>query len=116
LGGSLGAWICPCVRAGAHGGTREWEYLNFQSTQELHIKKHKKVTNGPFDDKWEGSVYEEHGRMVKNQVWRDIPNKDVSKHSKIISSTWVMKKFYNLFYRARLNTRGYEQVDGQWYD
>jgi hypothetical protein len=25
LGGSLGAWICPCIRAGAHGGLREWE-------------------------------------------------------------------------------------------
>jgi hypothetical protein len=28
LGGSLGAWICPCVRAGAQRGLREWEQFN----------------------------------------------------------------------------------------
>jgi hypothetical protein len=34
LGGSLGAWICPCVRAGAHGGLREcsqWQRLSIHT-------------------------------------------------------------------------------------
>jgi hypothetical protein len=28
LGGSLSAWVRPCVRAGAQGGLREWEWFN----------------------------------------------------------------------------------------
>jgi hypothetical protein len=24
----MGAWICPCIRAGVQRGLREWEYFN----------------------------------------------------------------------------------------
>jgi hypothetical protein len=71
----------------------------------------------PGKDKREEAVFEEHDIMVKNQVWRAIPNNDVPKHSKIMSSTWVMmKKKSNGTYHAILNTRVYEQVDGYHYD
>jgi hypothetical protein len=48
--------------------------------------------------------------MVKNQVWRAVPKKDVPKNAKVMSSTWAMKKKSYGTYRARLNSRGYEQV------
>jgi hypothetical protein len=54
--------------------------------------------------------------MVKNQVWRAVPKKDVPKDIKFMSSTWAMNKKSNGTYRARLNARGYEQVDGIHYD
>jgi hypothetical protein len=54
--------------------------------------------------------------MVKNQVWRAVPKKDVPKNAKVMSSTWAMKKKSNETYRARLNAIGYEQVDGIHYD
>jgi hypothetical protein len=28
---------------------------------------------GPEKQKWENVVFEEHERMVKNQVWRSVP-------------------------------------------
>jgi hypothetical protein len=54
--------------------------------------------------------------MVKNQVWRAVPSKDVTRNAKVMSSTWAMKKKSNGTYRARFNARGYEQVDGIHYD
>jgi hypothetical protein len=66
---------------------------------------------GPDTQKWENSVFEEHERMVKNQVWRAVPKKDVPRNAKVMSSTWAMKKKSNGTYRAIFNARGYEQVD-----
>jgi hypothetical protein len=55
----------------------------------------------------EEAAFEERERIVKNQVCRAVPKKGVPKHSKIIYSTWVMKKKSHGTYNARLNTRGY---------
>jgi hypothetical protein len=71
---------------------------------------------GPDKQKWENAVFEEHEIMVKNQVWRAVPKKDVPRNAEVMSSTWAMKKKSNGTYRARLNARGYEQVDGIHYD
>jgi hypothetical protein len=70
----------------------------------------------PDKQKWENAVFEEHERIVKNQVWRAVPKKDVPTNAKVMSSTWAMKKKSNGTYRSRLNARGYEQVDGIHYD
>jgi hypothetical protein len=54
--------------------------------------------------------------MVKNQVWRAVPKRDVPKNTKVMSSTWAMQKKSNGTYRARLNARGYEKVYVIHYD
>ena len=36
--------------------------------------------------------------------------------AKVLTSTWAMKKKSNGTFRARINGRGYEQIDGQHYD
>ena len=41
---------------------------------------------------------------------------DVPPNAKIITSTWEMKNNYNGKYRARLNSRGFEQVEGLNYN
>jgi hypothetical protein len=46
---------------------------------------------------WIKAVQEEHDRMIKCRVW-------------------VMKKKPNRSYRARINARGFEQLDGLHYD
>ena len=53
-----------------------------------------------------------HSKLLKERMSR----KNVPKGSKIITSTWACKKKANGTYRARLNGRGYEQVDGEHYD
>jgi hypothetical protein len=67
----------------------------FQNTQELQVNTYKEATKGPDKEKWEEAALEEHGMIVKNQVWRAVPKKDVPNHSTIMSSTWVMEKNSN---------------------
>ena len=40
----------------------------------------------------------------------------VSKEAKVITTTWAMKKKVNGRFRARLNSRGFMQVDGKHYN
>jgi hypothetical protein len=47
---------------------------------------------GPDKDKLENAVFEEHDRMVKNQVWIAVPKKDVPRNAKVMASAWAMKK------------------------
>jgi hypothetical protein len=77
----------------------------FQNTQELRVNKHKEALKGPDEDKWKEYLFEEHERMVKNQLWRAVPKKDVPNHSKILSFTWTLKKISDGTYHVRLNAR-----------
>jgi hypothetical protein len=54
--------------------------------------------------------------MVDHKVFKLVKRSDVPKDAKILTSTWAMKKKSNGKYRARVNARGYEQVDGEHYD
>jgi hypothetical protein len=96
-----------CVGAGLGGG--------FLNTKELHVMKYKKAMKTPDCKKWEVAVKEEHDRMVKCKAWVAVPIESVPKGEKIITSTWAMKKKLNGTFRARLNARGFEQINGQHY-
>jgi Reverse transcriptase (RNA-dependent DNA polymerase) len=61
-------------------------------------------------------VDEEHDRMEKKKVWEAVPKSSVPKGAKILTSTWAMKKKVSGVYRARLNARGYEQIDEEHFD
>ena len=65
---------------------------------------------------WEDAVEEEKKKMEKYSVWTPRKLKDLPRGSKVITSTWAMKKKANGMYRARLNARGYKQVEGLHYD
>jgi histone deacetylase 1/2 len=97
-----------CVGAGIGGG--------FVNTNELKVLKYKDAMKTADWKQWEKAADEEHDRMVKHNVWLAILRRDIPMAAKIITSTWAMKKKANGTYRARLNARGYEQVDGVHYD
>jgi hypothetical protein len=97
-----------CVGAGIGG--------RFANTKELHVMKYKQAMATKDVKDWERAVDEEHDHMVKHRVWQAILIKDIPKAVKIMTSTWAMKKKANGTFRARLNARGYEQVDGVHYN
>ena len=97
-----------CVGAGLGGG--------FTNTQELHVLKYDEAMAGPDKEQWAKAVEEEHDRMVQHQVFKPVPPEEIPKGAKILSTTWAMKKKASGKYRARLNARGYEQIDGEHYD
>ena len=97
-----------CVGAGIGGG--------FTNTQELHVMKFGQAMATNDKEHWEKAVVEEHERMKDHGVYQVVPRDKVPKEAKIITSTWAMKKKSNGTFRARLNARGFEQVDGIHYD
>ena len=78
----------------------------FSNTRELKVMKYKEAMNEDSVN-WEVAVKEEHDRMVKHKVWRQVRKSDVPVKAKILTSTWAMKKKSNGTYRARINGRGY---------
>jgi hypothetical protein len=53
--------------------------------------------------------------MVNNKVWEVVPIDKIPEGTKIMTSAWAMKKSDGT-YRARINARGFEQVDGEHCD
>jgi hypothetical protein len=54
--------------------------------------------------------------MVDHEVFEMVNRNQAPKDAKILTSTWAMKKEASGVHRARLNARGYKQVDGKHYD
>ena len=95
------------VGAGLGGG--------FVNTNKLKVMKFDEAMRTDKEG-WTKAVKEEHDRMVENKVWQPVKVKDVPKGAKILTSTWACKQKANGVKWARMNGRGYEQVDGVHYD
>jgi hypothetical protein len=98
-----------CLLGAALGG-------GFQNTAELRPMKYGPAMEGADKLNWSKAVDEEYERMVEHGVFQPVPRSEVPAGAKIITSTWAMKKKSNGTFRARVNGRGYEQVDGEHYD
>ena len=96
------------VGAGLGGG--------FANTNELHVMKYDEAMRGSDKHQWTQAVKEEFDRMNKHGVFEVVKASVVPKEAKVLTSTWAMKKKSNGTFRARLNARGYEQIDGEHYD
>ena len=97
-----------CVGAGIGGG--------FANTKELHVMKYAEALKGPEKKEWGQAVEQEYNRMIDHGVFEVIPMEEVPKDATILSSPWAMKKKASGTHRARLNARGYKQVDGEHYN
>jgi hypothetical protein len=88
----------------------------FVNTSELHVMKFNEATSE--DDKlnWDKAVTEEHECMTNHKAWEEHDINTLPKGTKIITSTWAMKKKASGTYQARLNARGFEQLDGKQYN
>jgi hypothetical protein len=87
----------------------------FVNTEELHVMNYNKAIKAE-KEKWDYAVKEEHDRMVNNKVWTPVPIDKIPEGTKIMTSAWAMKKKPNGIYRARVNARGFEQIDGEHCD
>jgi Reverse transcriptase (RNA-dependent DNA polymerase) len=61
-------------------------------------------------------VKEEHDRMVNANVWTAVDRHEINESDKILTATWEMKKKPNGIFRASINARGLEQIDGLHYN
>ena len=96
------------IGAGIGGG--------FENTKELHVMKYNEAMQQPDREQWVKAVREEHDRFIQYNVFKPVKKNEVPNDAKVLTTTWAMKKKSNGTYRARLNMRGYEQVNGEHYD
>ena len=87
----------------------------FDNTAELRVMKYKEAMSTNDANEWKKSVHDEWKRFERHHVFKKVPREEVEPGAKFVSTTWAMKKS-NGTYRARMNMRGYEQIDGQHYD
>jgi Reverse transcriptase (RNA-dependent DNA polymerase) len=66
--------------------------------------------------KWIYAVKEEHDRMVNANVWTAVDRHEINESDKILTTTWAMKKKANGSFKARINTKGFEKIDGLHYN
>jgi hypothetical protein len=85
----------------------------FENTTELRPMKYGEALQSKDRLKWSKAVREEYDRMVEHKVFQPVPRKQVPPTAKIMTSTWAMKKKSDGTFRARVNGRGYEQIDGE---
>ena len=60
-------------------------------TQELNVMKYNKALAGAESTNFAKQVAKEHGRMLKDKVWKPILRK-AGEAKRTITSTWAMKK------------------------
>jgi len=96
------------VGAGTGGG--------FDSTLELKPLNYEEAMSGKDKPLWEVAMDEEQDRFVKHKAVKSVPRSSVPAGTRIMTSTWACKKKSNGVYRARLNLRGFLQVDGEHFD
>ena len=88
---------------------------DFENTQELKVVKFPEAMESKDKEGWQKAVDTEHDKFTKYKVWEPVDQDQVPKDAKILTTTWAMKKKSNGTLRARLNARGFEQVEGRHY-
>ncbi len=64
----------------------------FTNTLELKVMKYHEAINRPGGKAWKEEVRKEHQRMINNGVFEPVMICELSKESKLIDTTWAMKK------------------------
>ena len=88
----------------------------FASTFELKPLNYDEAMAGQDKVHWQTAMDEEQERFVKHKAVLAMPRSQVPKGAKIMDSAWACKKKSNGVFRARLNLRGFKQVDGEHFD
>ena len=93
----------------------------FKNTKELKVMRHNEAMASEYKAEWDKAVDEEHDRMIppdgkKATVWVVVKRRDIPPGEKVMKTTWTMKRKPNGKYRARINARGYEQIDEIHFD
>jgi Reverse transcriptase (RNA-dependent DNA polymerase) len=91
------------------------EFIKIGINKDKNIDKYA-FTMSRDKESWIKSVQEEHNRMIKSGVWTAVDKDTLKVTNKILTTTWAMKKKLNESYRARINARRFEQLDGLHYN
>ena len=102
--------FCKFVNVGAGVGG------GFKNTKELCVMKYNKAVNGLEGVAWKAEVKKEHQQMESKEVFDAFKMADLPKGTKVIDTTWAMKKKSSGTLRGRVNAHGFKQIGGQHYN
>jgi uncharacterized protein YnzC (UPF0291/DUF896 family) len=86
----------------------------FEHTDELCVMNYREaMASDPV--KWKEAVRQEYLKFKKFKVLRAIPKKDLPDGEKVLETVWACKLKSNGTPCARMNARGYMQVEGEHY-
>ena len=88
----------------------------FDNTAELKPMKYNEAMAGPDKAHWVEAVVDEKKRFDTSKAVEAMSRGQLPPGTKPMDSTWACKKKSNGTYRARLNLRGYKQIDGEHFD
>ena len=83
--------------------------------KELQVLNFKKAMRSPDTYEWCSEITKEKERFDKYDALTPVPRSSIPKGSKVLTTRWAFKMKSNGTCRGRLNTRGYEQVEGSHY-
>ena len=66
-------------------------------------------------DEWKEAINKEWNQLDR-RVWKYVDRDQVPVGTTMLDSVWVLKKKSNGKKKARLNARGFKQVEGKHYD
>jgi hypothetical protein len=92
------------VGAGVGGG--------FDHTDELRVMNYRQAMGSGDAEEWTKAVKDEYQKFERFKVFKVVKRSELPAGAKVLSTTWAMKKKTNGKRRARLNARGYEQLEG----
>ena len=72
--------------------------------------------NGKDRNKWLKAVEEEFDRFKKNNCFKPVERKDIDPTCTVMTGTQAIKNKTSGKYRARLNARGIEEIEGGYYN
>ena len=76
---------------------------------------YREAMRSPDAEAWKAEIKNEYDRFSKYKAFTVVPIKSLPKGTKILTTTWAMKKKTSGKLRGRLNVRGYEQLEGEHY-
>ena len=87
----------------------------FDNTSKLKVMNYREAMQSPNAEDWKVEAKNEKLRFDKFKVVNLISLSQLTKGVKIMTTVWEIKKKPNGKLRGRLNTRGYEQIEGRSY-
>ena len=85
---------------------------SFKNTKEVGVMNYKEAVNGPDGKRWKAEVENKYWRMLANKVFEVVLQKDLPLGTKLIDSTWAMKKRSYGTLRGQMNARWFKEVEG----
>eukprot|EP00957_Ditylum_brightwellii_P155055 11802496-Ditylum_brightwellii.AAC.1 len=88
----------------------------FKHTNQLKVMNYNESVTTDEAEWWDEYVVKEHNTFKKYEAWEAVRKSKVPADAKVLTLIWAMKPKANRVKKARLNVRGFKQINGIHYN